>query len=114
VWAGHTLYLSGLTGFQPATGNVVAGLDKQMHQMGANHMTVLESAGLKLDDIVNGFVYLADMEDYAPMNAIYKEYYSRGPGVRTTLMPTRMDMKDVRVQASFIAARTQATGAASK
>jgi enamine deaminase RidA (YjgF/YER057c/UK114 family) len=114
VWAGHTLYLSGLTGFQPATGSVVAGLDKQMHQMGTNHMTVLESAGLKLDDIVNGFVYLADMEDYAPMNAIYKEYYSRGPGVRTTLMPTRMDMKDVRVQASFIAARTQATGAASK
>ena len=65
-------------------------------------------AGLKLDDIVGGFVYLSDMQDYAPMNAVYKEYYSRGPGVRTCLMPgSGIDKTGVRVRGAFVAARTR-------
>jgi hypothetical protein len=59
------------------------------------------------------------MDDYQGMNAIYKEYFSKGPGVRTTLMPTskswstRQNMNP-RVIASFIAAKTQPQVAASK
>ena len=48
------------------------------------------------------------MEDYNGMNAIYREYFSKGPGVRTTLMPSQAEVKSpVRVIASFIAARTE-------
>jgi enamine deaminase RidA (YjgF/YER057c/UK114 family) len=76
--------------------------------MAKGHVAVLDEAGLKLDDIVSGFVNLKDMADYAPMNAVYKEFYSKGPGVRTCLMPnTKVEKGDVRVRASFIAARTQ-------
>jgi 2-iminobutanoate/2-iminopropanoate deaminase len=110
VWAGNTLYLSGLAGFQPTDGAVVAGVDHQVHQLARNHVSVLETAGLALDDIVNGFVYLRDMQDYEAMNGVYREYFSRGPGVRTTLMPNKIEKEDVRVQASFIAARTQPSG----
>ena len=57
---------------------------------------------------VSGHVYLRDMKDYQAMNAIYREYFSRGPGVRTCLMPTSRPGKgEVRVSASFIAARTR-------
>jgi 2-iminobutanoate/2-iminopropanoate deaminase len=108
VWAGNTLYLSGLTGFQPSDGNVVQGLDGQVHQMARNHTAVLDAAGLTLADIVSGCVYLSDMGDYAAMNGIYRQYYSRGPGVRTCLMPGKaQDKADARVQGSFIAARTR-------
>jgi 2-iminobutanoate/2-iminopropanoate deaminase len=109
VWAGNTLYLSALSGFQPADGTLASGLDAQVHQLGRNHLSILEAAGLTLEDIVAGFVYLRTMEDYQGMNAIYREYFSRGAGVRTTLMPnTGMGNNDDHVQASFIAARTAA------
>jgi enamine deaminase RidA (YjgF/YER057c/UK114 family) len=108
VWAGNTLYLSGLAGNPPAEGAAVAGLGPQVHQMAKNHTAVLDAAGLKLEDIVSGHVYLADIEDYNGMNAIYREYFSKGPGVRTTLMPSNaIKAGDVRLIASFIAAKTE-------
>jgi enamine deaminase RidA (YjgF/YER057c/UK114 family) len=108
VWAGTTLYLSGLSGFNPSAESMPAGLEAQVHQMARNHITVLESAGLGLEDIVAGWVYLRDMQDYQAMNAIYKQYYSRGPGVRTCLMPnSAIEKNEIRVRGSFIAARTR-------
>jgi 2-iminobutanoate/2-iminopropanoate deaminase len=108
VWAGNTLYLSGLPGFKPQEQVLADGLKEQVHQMARNHVDILETTGLKLDDIVSGHVYLRDIKDYQALNGIYREYFSRGPGVRTCLMPTsRNESKDVQVRASFIAARTR-------
>ena len=88
-------------------GAASAALGDQVHQMAKNHIEVLDAAGLKLEDIVGGFVYLSDMKDYDPMNDVYREYYSRGPGVRTCLMPgSGIDKSSVLVRGSFIAART--------
>jgi 2-iminobutanoate/2-iminopropanoate deaminase len=107
VWAGNTLYLSGL-GALPTPALASTGVGDQVHQMALGHTKVLDEVGLKLDDIVGGFVYLSDMKDYAPMNAVYKEYYSRGPGVRTCLMPgSGIDKTGVRVRGAFVAARTR-------
>jgi 2-iminobutanoate/2-iminopropanoate deaminase len=107
VWAGNTLYISGL-GPSPTGPVSSAGVGDQVHQMARSHIKVLDEARLKLDDIVGGFVYLSDMKDYAPMNGVYKEYYSRGPGVRTCLMPgSGIDKTGVRVRGAFVAARTQ-------
>src|SRR5262249_7713589 len=108
VWAGNTLYLSGLSGFKGSEGSPAVGLGEQVHQMARNHQEILGAAGLKLEDIVSGHVYLRDIKDYQDMNAIYKQYFSRGPGVRTCLMPNSgYEKNDVRVRGSFIAARTQ-------
>ncbi len=107
VWAGDTLYISGLYGMDPATGSVDSDLQKQVRRMAEGHIDILSAAGLKLEDIVSGHVYLRDINDYAPFNEIYKEYFSKGPGVRTCLMPnTGIEKNAVRVRASFIAART--------
>lgn len=107
VWAGNTLYLSGEMGFQNERGLVV-GLERQFHEMAKGQVSVLDAAGLTLEDIVSGNVYLADIQEYNAMNAIYKEYFSKGPGVRTTLMPGKAAASgEIRVKASFIAAKTQ-------
>jgi 2-iminobutanoate/2-iminopropanoate deaminase len=108
VWAGNTLYMSGFPGLNLADRVVPANLADQVHQMARNHSAILDSAGLTLDDIVSGHVYLQDMKDYQDMNAIYRQYFSRGPGVRTCLMPSAgIDKSARRVHASFIAARTR-------
>jgi 2-iminobutanoate/2-iminopropanoate deaminase len=105
VWSGDTLYLSGLSGIESA--DKAGDLDAQTNKMARNHAVALESAGLSFDDIVSGCVYLRDMADYQPMNAIYRQFYSKGHGVRTCLMPTAADTPGPRVWASFIAARSQ-------
>jgi reactive intermediate/imine deaminase len=108
VWAGDTLYLSGLPGVEPVDGSVAADLEKQVRRMAQNHIDILSAAGLGLEDIVSGHVYLRDINDYAPFNDIYKEYFSKGPGVRTCLMPNSgIEKNNIRVRASFIAARTR-------
>ena len=107
MWAGNTLYVSGF-GATPADGAASAAVGDQVHQMAKGHTKVLDEAGLKLEDIVGGFVYLSDMQDYVPMNAVYKDYYSRGPGVRTCLMPgSGIDKTGVKVRGAFVAARTR-------
>jgi len=108
VWAGDTLYISGLNGFDPLEGTPPADLEKQVRRMAQSHIDVLSEAGLRLQDIVSGHVYLRDINDYAPFNDIYKEYFSKGPGVRTCLMPNSgLEKNNIRVRASFIAARTR-------
>lgn len=105
VWAGNTLYISALGGTRPR-GESTASLQEQVHQMARNHVAVLEAAGLSLEDIASGCVYLRDMKDYDPMNAVYRQYFSRGHAVRTCLMPCSTSEKNgVLVRASFIAAR---------
>ena len=102
VWAGNTLYLSGLPGLNLADRVVPANLADQVHQMARNHSAILDAEGLTLDDIVSGHVYLQDMKDYQDMNAIYRQYYSKGPGVRTCLMPSAGIDKTARPRASLI------------
>ncbi len=106
VWAGNTLYISALDGSKPQGGGASSNLAEQVHQMARNHIAVLESAGLTLEDIASGCVYLRDMKDYQPMNGIYRPYFSRGVAVRTCLMPnSSYEKNDILVRASFIAAR---------
>ncbi|HYK87745.1 MAG TPA: RidA family protein [Acidobacteriota bacterium] len=108
VWAGDTLYISGMTGFDPVGGNLPDGLEKQVRRMAQSDTDILTEAGLKLQDVISGHVYLRDINDYAPFNEIYKEFFTKGPGVRTCLMPNSgIEKNEVRVRASFIAARTR-------
>lgn len=108
VWAGNTLYISALTGFDPVKGLTASGVTEQAHMMAHNHLEVLGEAGLTAADIVSGCVYLRDIEDYGEFNKVYREYFSKGPGVRTCLMPNSGYEKNaVRTKASFIAARTR-------
>ncbi len=83
-------------------------LDKQVRQMAQNDIYILTEAGLKLEDIISGHVYLRNINDYKPFNDIYAEFYSKGPGVRTCLMPNSgYEKNKVRASGSFIAARTR-------
>jgi 2-iminobutanoate/2-iminopropanoate deaminase len=108
VWAGNTLYLSGVVGFEPKAEILPHTLEEQVRRMAENDRLILAAAGLGFEDIVSGHVYLKTIDDYAPMNNIYKEYYSAGPGVRTCLMPrSGMEKNAVSVYASFIAAKTK-------
>ena len=86
VRAGDLLFLSGQVGLDPATGKLVAGdIDVQTEQIFTNISAVLEAAGKSFDDVMKTTVYLADMRDFAAMNAVYARYFQTPYPARTTI-----------------------------
>jgi reactive intermediate/imine deaminase len=70
VRAGDTVYLSGQLGLDPATGNLVEGVEAQAHQLFKNLRAVAQAAGGELADIVKLTIMLADLADFAKVNEI--------------------------------------------
>lgn len=77
VEAGGTLYISGQLPIDPATGAMPLDIEAQTKQVFANIAAILKEAGYTFDDVVKSTVLLADMADFAAMNAVYAKYYTR-------------------------------------
>ena len=73
--AGGTLYTSGQLGLIPATGELPEGVEAQASQALDNLKEVLSAAGMGFADVVKTTVFLADMNDFAAINAIYAKYF---------------------------------------
>ena len=74
--AGNTLYTSGQLGLIPTTGVLPEGVEAQARQALENLRAVLNAAGMDLADVVKTTVFLADINDFAAINAIYAEYFT--------------------------------------
>lgn len=85
VRAGATVYLSGQIGLDPATGNLVDGLEPQAHQVFKNLRAVAQAAGGELDDVVKLTIYLADLADFAKVNELMATYFRAPYPARATL-----------------------------
>lgn len=77
VQAGNLLFVSGQLPIDPATG-VFAGEDiaAQTRQSLTNVRSILEKAGYSCADVVKTTVLLANIEDFAAMNAVYAEFFT--------------------------------------
>jgi len=84
VRAGYTVYLSGQIGLDPATGNMVEGVEAQAHQVCKNLRAVAQAAGGELDDIVKLTLLLADLGDFTRVNAIMATYFKTPYPARAT------------------------------
>ena len=83
VQTGNMLFVSGQIPIDPATG-VFAGEDitTQTHQSLTNIKNILAAAGYSLKDVVKTTVLLADIADFAAMNAVYAEYFTENKPAR--------------------------------
>jgi len=69
---------------------------------------VLTAAGSSLDQVVKTTVFLADMGDFAAMNAVYAEFFPANPPARSTVQVARLP-RDARVEIEAIALRRSAS-----
>ena len=76
VKVGNTIYLSGQIGLDPATMQMVAGTEAQIHRVFQNLQAVAEAAGGSLADVVKLNVFLTDLNHFAQVNQIMAEYFS--------------------------------------
>ena len=82
---GNLLFASGQLGLDPATGNLVEGIEAQTRQALANLQAVLAAAGGGVANVVKTTIFLADMADFATVNAIYGEVFRHEPPARSTV-----------------------------
>lgn len=106
VRAGHTYYFAGRVGVSDSTralteGRTAAEVRNIMESYGA----LFDELGLEFGDVVQGNVFLADVNDYAEMNAVYGEYFPTDPPARTTVAVAALP-GGANVEIALIAVRT--------
>ena len=77
IKVGNTVYLSGQIPLDPATMEVVEGMEQQICQVFDNLTAVAEAAGGKLQDIVKLNIFLTDLSHFALVNDIMSRYFQQ-------------------------------------
>jgi 2-iminobutanoate/2-iminopropanoate deaminase len=103
IKTGNLLFLSGQIPLDPVSGAIVEGdITVQTERVFQNIRAVLSAAGASFANVVRTTVFLADMNEFAAMNAVYGKYVVDPPPARSTVQVARLP-KDVRVEIDVIA-----------
>jgi len=104
VMKNNMVYVSGTLGMDTATGQLPESFTEQARNV-LNHVkAVLEGASMNMSHVVKVSIFLADMNDFAELNEIYKTYFIEPYPARETVQVARLP-KDARVEISVIASR---------
>ena len=105
IQVGNLVFASGQIPINPATGNFVeGGVKEQARQSLTNVKAILEEAGLTLDNVVKTTVFLADMNDFAEVNAVYAEFFAEPYPARSAVAVKALP-KGALVEIEVIAAQ---------
>lgn len=86
VCVGGTLYLSGQTPLDPATGELVAGdITAQARQVFENLKAVLAAADASFDQVARVGIYLTDLGNFVAVNEVMKQYFHEPYPARSTI-----------------------------
>ena len=105
VKAGGLLFCSGQIALDPATGAMVGDGDVELEtrQVLANLQAVLAAAGCTPQQVVRTTVFLADLADFAAVNAIYGEVFGEGVSPARACVEVAALPKAARVEIDCIA-----------
>ena len=86
VRAGNTVYFSGQTPIDPATGVLVVGdITVQTRRVFDNLAIVAKAAGGSLAQVVRVGIYVTDLGNFAAVNAVMAEYFQQPYPARSTI-----------------------------
>ncbi len=101
------VFVSGQLPIDPSTGAFPeGGVTEQTRQSLLNAQAILQAAGLDLADVVKTTVFLADMGDFAAMNAVYATFFSE-PFPARSAVAVKMLPKGALVEIECIATRNR-------
>ncbi len=97
------VFCSGQIAIDPKTGNLIDGdVAAQTRRVLDNLGAVLAAAGGRLVDVVRTTIYLANMDDFAAVNAVYAERFTGEPPARSTIQAARLP-RDAKVEIDVVA-----------
>ena len=104
IQVGNLVYTSGQLPINPTTGAFPeGGIKEQTRQSLSNIQAILEEAGLTMSNVVKTTVFLADMNDFADMNAIYAEFFTQPYPARSAVAVKTLP-KNALVEIEVVAA----------
>ena len=97
------VFISGQIALNQKTGQVEGGIQEQTRTALTNMGSILDAAASGLDLVVKTTVFLADMNDFAAMNEVYKDYFGKIPPARSAFQVAKLP-RDAKVEIEAIAA----------
>jgi 2-iminobutanoate/2-iminopropanoate deaminase len=103
--SGQMIFVAGQIPLDPDTGEIIGAGDvsQQTEQAIANLKAIVTEAGATLQDVVKTTVFLADMNDFAAMNAVYARYFDDETAPARACVQVSRLPKDVLVEIDCIA-----------
>ena len=103
VLARGVLYTAGQIAIIPETGELkLSNITAETHQVMKNLEAVLSAAEMDFSNVTKCTIFLKDMNQYAEINAVYAQYFSKNPPAREAVQVSRLP-KDVNVEISLVA-----------
>jgi 2-aminomuconate deaminase len=113
--AANLIYVSGISSRRPdnthegvtihADGRVEKDIRAQTRAVLENIRVILKAGGADVENVVDITVYLVDMKDYAGMNEVYNEYFTKDGGpARTTVAVHQLPHPNLLVEMKAVAA----------
>jgi 2-iminobutanoate/2-iminopropanoate deaminase len=103
IISGNFVFTAGQIAIDPKTGNLEPDDIKiQTKRVIENLRAVLQASGSDLADVVKTTVFLKDMNDFALMNEVYAQYFSKNSPARSAIEVARLP-KDVLIEMECIA-----------
>jgi reactive intermediate/imine deaminase len=107
IQSGDTLFLAGLVGVNPRSGQVApGGISGQAKQTFENIGEVLSAAGMDYRDVVSARVYLSDTREFGAMNGVFRTVFTEKPPARATVR-ARLANPDLRIEVQCLAVKSE-------
>ncbi|CAG36607.1 RidA family protein [Desulfotalea psychrophila] len=97
------VFVSGQLGLDPVTGEIVAGdVQTETRQVMTNLGAILSAAGSNFELVVKATVFVANLTDFAKINAVYAEFFGEEAPARACVEVAHLP-KNARVEIDLIA-----------
>jgi len=104
VLSDNTLYISGQIPIDPTTGNLIEGdIAKETKQSMENLKAILTEAGMTFENVVKTSIFIADMNQFSEINAVYATYFDTDTAPARETVEVANLPKFVNVEISMIA-----------
>lgn len=102
---GNHIYFSGIIALNRA-GTALEGatIEEQTKHVLDYIGAGLASQGLSYEDVLSSTVYMQDLNEFAGMNAVYAQYFTKDPPARATIQVARLP-RDAKIEIAVIAGR---------
>ncbi|MBI2762618.1 MAG: RidA family protein [Chloroflexi bacterium] len=104
IVSGDLVFCAGQLGLDPATGELADGVAAQAERALRNLGAILDAAGCSFADVVKTTIFLADINDFVAVNAVYATFIVDPAPARSTFAVGALP-KGGRIEIEAIARR---------
>ena len=107
IKVGNILFTSGQIPVNPQNGEIPEGVEAQAKQAMTNVKNLVEASGASMDNVIKTTVFIANMNDFAKINEIYAQFFTKPYPARSCVEVARLP-KDVLIEIEAVALKVKA------